>query len=132
MYRFHPANLRPNVPRRPGVYKLLRVDAKLGREVLYVGWTAPGSSATLYAALAAHVMGRLRPSLDDLRKAGGEPYFEFIADADVGCAEDFQDIAACLIARHRPRLNPCVPPPYSGRYASVDVEDADGAPAKKV
>lgn len=120
-YPFLAANLIPHAPRKPGIYKLLSVDDKMGSEVLYVGWAAPGHGETLYAALAGHMMGRLRPSSADLSKATRDVYFEYAAEADVASPEDFKDIAGALIARFKPRLNPSAPPPASGRYGPVEV-----------
>ncbi len=40
-----------------------------------------------------------------------------------GDVEDLKDIAAALIAKHKPQLNPAAPPATSGRYASVTLEE---------
>jgi len=120
-YRFLADNLIPHAPRKPGVYKILAIDEKMGSEVLFVGWAVPGHGETLYAALAGHLMGRLRPTSQDLAKAAREVYFEYLAAADVETPEDYKDIAGALIARFKPRLNPATPPPSSGKYSSVDI-----------
>lgn len=123
-YRFQAANLIPHAPRKPGVYKLLTVDERLGSETLFVGWAVPGHGESVYAALAGHMMGRLRPTPQDLGKAAKDVYFEYIVDADVSSPDDFKDIAGALISLLKPRLNPAAPAPSTGRYSSVELVDA--------
>lgn len=122
-HRFSPDALM-HAPRRPGVYQFLTPDRRAGIEVLYVGLAIAGDRGTVYGALAAHLMGHLRPTQEDMRKVAKEIYFEYLAEADVSSAEDYKDIAGALIREHTPRLNPSAPPPSSGKYESVALKRA--------
>ena len=121
-FRFKPDALPGHAPKKPGVYEFVTFDAKMTPVVLYVGVAAPGAGETVYDALAQHMMGNLRPASEDLFKAAKDVYFDFVAEWD-GDAEDLKDIAAALIAKHKPSLNPDGAPATSGRYASVTLEE---------
>ncbi len=121
-FRFKPDALPGHAPRKPGVYEFVTFDAKMAPQVLYVGVAAPGAGETVYDALAQHMMGNLRPASEDLFKAAKDVYFDFVAEWD-GDDEDLKDIAAALIAKHKPKLNPSAPPPRSGRYEAVTLEE---------
>ncbi|TPW19032.1 MAG: hypothetical protein FD126_3092 [Elusimicrobia bacterium] len=121
-FRFKPDALPGHAPRQPGVYEFVTFDAKMQPQVLYVGVAAPGAGETVYDALAQHMMGNLRPASEDLFKAAKDVYFDYVAEWD-GDVEDLKDIAAALIAKHKPQLNPAAPPATSGRYASVTLEE---------
>lgn len=121
-FRFKPDALPGHAPKKPGVYEFVTFDAKMEPQVLYVGVAAPGSGETIYDALAQHMMGNLRPASEDLFKAAKDVYFDFVAEWD-GDVEDLKDIAAALIAKHKPKLNPAAAPAVTGRYASVTLEE---------
>lgn len=121
-FRFKPDALPGHAPRKPGVYEFVTFDAKMEPQVLYVGVAAPGAGETVYDALAQHMMGNLRPASEDLFKAAKDVYFDFVAEWD-GDVEDLKDIAAALVAKHKPKLNTGAPPPTSGRYATVTLEE---------
>ena len=121
-FRFKPDALPSHAPRKPGVYEFVTFDAKMEPQVLYVGVASPGAGETVYDALAQHMMGNLRPASEDLFKAAKDVYFDYVAEWD-GDVEDLKDIAAALVAKHRPKLNPSAPPATSGRYASVTLEE---------
>lgn len=123
-FRFKPDALGSHAPKAPGVYEFVTFDEAMKPEVLYVGTALPGEGGTIYEALAAHMMGNVRPSAEDLFKAAPDIYFDYVAESDASSAEDYRDIAGALVARHKPRLNPSQPP-SSGRYASVTVEETD-------
>ena len=120
-YRLRPETLRAHAPKRPGVYELIAYDGKGAGEVLYVGAAVP---QTVYERLASHLMGNIRPTADELRKAYPELYFDFIADADVDSPEEFRDIAGALMIRHNPRYNLLQNPPSSGKYRNVTVTES--------
>ncbi|MBI5243759.1 MAG: hypothetical protein HY922_08770 [Elusimicrobia bacterium] len=120
-YRLKPEALRAHAPRRPGVYELLSCDAKGGPEVLYVGLALP---QTIYERLAAHLMGNVRPTADELRQSHPNVYFDFIAEADIESQEELRDIAGALMIRHNPRHNLLQNPPSSGKHHRVDVMEA--------
>lgn len=121
-FRFKPDALPGHAPKKPGVYEFVTFDAKMNPEVLYVGVAAPGAGETVYDALAQHMMGNLRPASEDLFKAAKDVYFDFVAEWD-GDVEDLKDIAAALIAKHKPKLNTAAAPAVTGRYASVTLEE---------
>lgn len=121
-FRFKPDALPGHAPRKPGVYEFVTFDAKMEPQVLYVGVAAPGAGETVYDALAQHMMGNLRPASEDLFKAAKDVYFDFVAEWD-GDVEDLKDIAAALVAKHKPKLNTGTPPAPTGRYASVTLEE---------
>ena len=121
----NPDEVGSHAPRRPGVYQFMAFNAAAKAEVLYVGAAVAGARGTIYDALAAHIMGNLRPSSEDLRKAADNIYFDYISEADVESPEDFKDIAAALIARLKPRLNPSNSPSlFTGRYRAVSVQES--------
>jgi len=120
-YRLRPETLRAHAPKRPGVYELIAYDGGGRSEVLYVGLALP---QTVYDRLVFHLMGNIRPTADELRKAHPELYFDFIADADVESPEEFRDIAGALMIRHNPRYNLLQNPPSSGRYRKVTVMES--------
>lgn len=121
-FRFKPDALPGHAPRKPGVYEFVTFDAKMQPEVLYVGLALPGAGETVFDALAQHMMGNRRPTSEDLFKAAKDVYFDYVAEWD-GDDEDLKDIAGALSFKHKPRLNPTTPPPSSGRYASVTLEE---------
>ena len=123
-FRFKPAALGDHAPRKPGVYEFVTFDAHMKPEVLFVGLAIPGHGETLYDAISAHMMGRLRPATEDLFKEAKDVYFDYVDGADVDSPEDFKDICAALIAQHKPRLNPSTPPLTSGKYESVELVEA--------
>lgn len=123
-YRFKPDALGAHAPKAPGVYEFVTFDRDMKPEVLYVGAALPGEGGTIYEALAAHMMGNVRPSAEDLFQAAADVYFDYVAESDASSPEDLRDIAGALVARHKPRLNPSQAP-SSGRYASVTVEETD-------
>ncbi|MDE2292537.1 MAG: GIY-YIG nuclease family protein [Elusimicrobia bacterium] len=119
-FRFKPDALPSHAPRKTGVYEFVTFDAKMNPQVLYVGLA--GAGQTVFDALAQHMMGNRRPASEDLFKAAKDVYFDYVAEWD-GDDEDLKDIAAALIAKHKPRLNPSSPPPVSGRYEAVTLEE---------
>lgn len=119
-YRFKPDALPSHAPRQPGVYEFVMFDPNVQPIVLYVGLALPG---TVYDALASHMMGRVRPSADDLFNVNKDIYFDYVAQADVSSPEDLKDIAGALIAKHKPRLNASLPVPSSGKYSEVALEE---------
>lgn len=125
-FRFKPDALGSHAPRKSGVYEFVTFDAQMKPEVLYVGLAIPGQGGSIYEAVAAHMMGNLRPSTEDLFKAAKDIYFDYVDSADVADDEEFKDIAGALIAKHKPRLNPSSPPPSSGKFAAVTVEEIEG------
>lgn len=118
-YRFKPDALPNHAPKQPGVYEFVIFDQKMNPIVLYVGLALPG---TVYEALAAHLMGNLRPTSDELFRISKDVYFDFVRSADIESSEDLKDIAAALIAKHKPRLNQS-PAAFSGKYSSVKLEE---------
>jgi hypothetical protein len=124
-YRFKPDALMPHAPRKSGVYEFVTFDAEMKPEVLYVGLAIPGEGNTIYEAVAAHMMGNARPTTEDLFKTAKDVYFDYVDHAEGADDEDFKDIAGALIKRHSPRLNPSTPPPSSGKYGTVTVEEVD-------
>lgn len=124
-YRFKPDALMPHAPRKSGVYEFVTFDAQMKPEVLFIGLAIPGDGGSIYEAVAAHMMGNLRPTTEDLFKAAKDVYFDYVDGADVDDDEDFKDIAGALIRKHGPRLNPSTPPPASGKYGSVAIEEMD-------
>lgn len=121
-YRFEPDALTEHAPRKPGIYQLLSCGADAQAKVLYIGAADGRRFKTVYAALAAHLMGNARPNSQDLARVSAEVYFDFI-ETEPGSAEDILDAAGTLIARHRPRLNGGTPP-SSGRYGAIVLEEA--------
>ncbi|MBI4386447.1 MAG: hypothetical protein HY551_03620 [Elusimicrobia bacterium] len=120
-YRFKPDALVPHAPQKPGVYEFVMFDAQLQPIVLFVGLAYP---KTLFEALSDHLMGRLRPSAEELFKISKDIYFDYVASADVSSDEEYKDIAGALIAKHQPRLNPAGQAISSGRYGTVALEEA--------
>ena len=118
-FRFKPDALGSHAPHQPGVYEFVTFDEKVQPIVLFVG-VAP---TTIYEALANHLMGNIQPTSDELFKAAKDIYFDYVASADTGSPEDFGDIAAALIAKHRPKLNPAGKTTATGRYAAVTLEE---------
>lgn len=118
-YRLAAENVTARAPRKPGVYRILSTDERLSCETLYVGLGLP----TVYRALADQVMGNVRPTAADLARGGRELYFEFSVEADVESPEEYKDIAAALIRREKPRMNPSTPPPSSGRHGRAEVRE---------
>lgn len=121
-YRFKPEALPNHAPRRPGVYEFVAFNAKMEPQVLYVGLASPG---TIYDALGAHMMGNLRPTLEDLQAGGKEVHFDFVEWSQGDSPEDLRDIAGALMIRHNPRLNHNDNPPSSGRYSKVILQEED-------
>jgi excinuclease UvrABC nuclease subunit len=117
-WRFAPDTLPAHAPKRPGVYEL--IDANKGSEVLYVGLACP---ETLYARLAAHAMGKIRPTFDELVRARGEVFFDYVAEPADAAPEDLRDIAGALMIQHNPPYNLRDNPPASGRFGRVLVEE---------
>lgn len=124
-FRFKPDALGPHAPRVPGVYEFVTFNKAMEPEVLYVGLALPGSGKTIFDALAAHLMGNIRPSSEDLFKAAPDVYFDYVAEADTESLDELKDIAGALIARHKPRLQPSTPAPSSGKYSQVSVSEVD-------
>lgn len=122
-FRFKPDALPSHAPRSAGVYEFVTFNAKMEPRVLYVGLALPGDGETIYDALAAHMVGSRRPASEDLFKASKDIYFDYVAGWDGDSPEDLKDIAGALMAKHGPKLNPTTPPPTSGRYASVALEE---------
>ncbi len=122
-FRFKPDALGSHAPRKPGVYEFITFDKEMKPEILYVGLALPGKGETIYDAIAAHMMGNIRPTTEDLFNASKDIYFDFVDEVDVESSEEHKDIAGALIRRHKPRLNPQVPPPSSGKYDSVAIEE---------
>jgi hypothetical protein len=118
-YRLEAANVTAHAPRKPGVYRILSTDEKLSCETLYVGLGLP----TVYRALADQLMGNVRPTAGDLSKGKRELYFEFSVEADVESPEEYKDIAAALIRLEKPRMNPAIRPPSSGRHPRSSVQE---------
>ena len=124
-YRFKPDALGSHAPRKPGVYEFVAFNERMEPEVLYVGLALPGGLKTIFDALAAHMMGNVRPTAEDLFKAAKDVYFDYVLVADVDSPEDFKDIAGALMAKHKPRLNPPgAPLPSSGKYPKVELQEA--------
>ncbi|MBI3548012.1 MAG: hypothetical protein HY078_03060 [Elusimicrobia bacterium] len=121
-FRFKPDALPSHAPRQPGVYEFVMFDANVQPIVLFVGLALPG---TVYDALAAHMMGNIRPSADDLFRISKDIYFDYVASADVSSPEDLKDIAGALVAKHKPRLNPAEPKFSSGQYAGVQLQEVE-------
>jgi len=113
-FRLRPGELA-QAPRRPGVYEFLAYGRKGEPEVLYVGLAL---ERTLYDHIADHLMGNLRPSVPELRRAHEEVFFDFLEAAD-GSADDLKDIAGELMIRHNPRHNLLQNPPSSGRHRKI-------------
>ncbi len=124
-FRFKPAALGDHAPHKPGVYEFVTFNAAMEPEVLFVGLAIPGDGESINAAVAAHMMGNARPNSDDLFKAAKDIYFDYVDGADVDDPQDFKDIAGALIEKHKPRLNPSTPPPSSGKYGPVTLEEVD-------
>jgi hypothetical protein len=122
-FRFKPDALPSHAPRNPGVYEFVTFNAKMEPIVLFVGLALPGDGETIYDALAAHMVGSRRPASEDLFKAAKDIYFDYVAGWDGESADDLRDIAGALCAKHAPKLNPSTPPPSSGRYATVTLEE---------
>ncbi|MFH2203066.1 MAG: hypothetical protein ABIJ96_08135 [Elusimicrobiota bacterium] len=120
---FSPENLGPHAPRRAGVYRLHLLDRRMRAEVLYVGLALAERGQTIHSALAAHIMGNQRPAKSDLLKEGPDIFFDYVLEPQPGASADLMDIAGALISQHRPRLNPSTPPPSSGRYRRVALEE---------
>lgn len=118
-FRFKPDALGSHAPHSAGVYEFVTFDAKVQPIVLYVGLALPG---TIYDALAGHMMGNIRPSSDELFKAAKDIYFDYVATADIASPDEFKDIAAALIAKHRPRFNTGAAP-SSGKFSAVRLEE---------
>lgn len=122
-FRFKPDALPSHAPRKPGVYEFVTFDEKMQPKVLFVGLALPGAGDTVYAALAQHMMGNLRPASEDLFKAAKDVYFDYVSGWDGDSLEDLKDIAGALVSKHRPPLNPTTPPPSSGRFSEVALEE---------
>ncbi len=120
-YRFKPDALPAHAPRRPGVYEFVTFDASGNAVVLYVGLALEGG---VYEALSRHMTGQAEPAAAQLFAVSKDIYFDYVAQADIESLEDFKDIAGALIAKHGPRFN-AGQPPDSGRYASVEVAEAE-------
>lgn len=118
-FRFKPDALPNHAPKQSGVYEFVMFDQKMNPIVLYVGLALPG---TVYEHLAAHLMGNMRPTGDDLFRIAKDVYFDYVQTADIDSPEDFRDIAAALIAKNKPRLNQA-PAAFSGKYSSVKLEE---------
>jgi hypothetical protein len=120
-FPFETDSLLAHAPRRGGVYEIIGYGKSPDPEVLYVGLACPG---TIFDRLAAHLMGKIRPTGEDLSRAGREVFFDFVAGPQDAGPEDWKDIAGALMIRHNPRFNLLDNPPSSGRYASVRVEES--------
>jgi hypothetical protein len=118
-FRLLPEEL-DKAPRTPGVYEFLAYDPKGKAEVLFVGLALPGS---VHGRLLDHLMGNIRPTVDELRRAHADVYFDFIADADAGSPDDLKDIAGELMIQHNPRHNLLQNPPSSGRYRKITLTE---------
>ncbi len=119
-YRFKPDALPNHAPRKPGVYEFVAFNAKMEPQILFVGLASTG---TVYDALGAHMMGNLRPTLEDLQGANKDVYFDFVEWSDGDSPDDLKDIAGALMIRNNPRLNLNDNPPASGRYARVELKE---------
>lgn len=118
-FRFKPDALGSHAPKQPGVYEFVMFDPQVQPIVLYVGLALPG---TIYEALAGHIMGNGRPTSEELFKVNKDIYFDYVASADISSPEDFKDIAAALILKHKPRFNTGAAP-SSGKYSEVALEE---------
>ncbi len=121
-FRFKPDALGSHAPRKPGVYEFIAFDKEMKPEVLYVGLALPGGGETIYDAIAAHMIGNIRPTSEDLFNTAEDIYFDFVDEADLEFPEEHKDIAGALIRRHKPRLNPQGPPPSSGPEDTVTIK----------
>ena len=117
-YRFKPDALDSHAPRSPGVYEFVIFDPQLQPIVLYVGLTD-----SIYASLAKHLMGSIKPTSDELFKISRDVYFDYVAASDAKDADDWKDIAGALIRRHNPRLNAGGAVPSSGRYQEIELDE---------
>ncbi len=114
-FRYKPEALHNHAPHQAGVYEFVTFDAQRQAQVLYVGL-----AGSIFDALSAHMTGKAAPVWDDLFKVAPDIYFDYVAAADVDSEEEWKDIAAALIAKHKPRFN-SGPAPSSGRHAEVEL-----------
>jgi len=124
-FRFKPDALGSHAPRKSGVYEFVTFNAEMKPEVLFVGLAIPEEGGTIHDAIAAHMMGNARPTTEDLFKAAKDVYFDYVDQASIDDEQDFKDIAGALIEKHKPRLNPSTPPPSSGKYGAITIEEVD-------
>ena len=90
--------------------------------MLFVGLASTG---TVYDAMGAHMMGNLRPTLEDLQAGNKDVYFDFVEWSDGDSPDDLKDIAGALMIRNNPRLNLNDNPSASGRYAKVELKEEE-------
>ncbi len=121
-FRFKPDALYSHAPPKSGVYEFVTFDAAGKPTVLYVGLAVDG--ATVFDQLQKHISGKAQPTAEQLFALSKDIYFDYVADADILDIQELKDIAGALIAKHQPRLN-VDPPPSSGRYGSVRVEEVE-------
>ncbi|PCI37162.1 MAG: hypothetical protein COB53_07320 [Elusimicrobia bacterium] len=112
------------------MYKFLTFDAEMKPEVLYIGLGIPGQGESIHDAVASHMMGNTRPNTEDLLKAANDIYFEYV-DADIEDPEEFKDIAGALIKKHKPRLNPSMAPPSTGKHGPITLEEWTETPQER-
>jgi excinuclease UvrABC nuclease subunit len=120
-FRFKPDAIPGHAPASPGVYEFVTFDEKKQAQVLYVGLALDG---TIQQSLVEHMMAKRRPTADDLFGKHKDVYFDYVARASGQEPEDLKDIAAALIAKHKPAFN-SEPSPSSGRFQSVQLEEVE-------
>ena len=118
-FRFKEDALPSHAPHKPGVYEFVTFDEKKNAHVLYVGVAIERS---VFQALDDHFHNRAVPSAKDLFALSPDIYFDYVASADIAELDELKDVAAALIAKHKPRFNQG-PTPASGRHAAVEVEE---------
>ncbi len=120
-FRFKPDAIPGHAPGGPGVYEFVTFDAARRAKVLYVGVAL---DQTVQQVLMEHLLGRRSPTANELFGAAPDVYFDFVAKSDAKGPEDLKDIAAALIARHKPPFNQGSTP-ATGRFEKVHVQEVD-------
>ncbi|MBI4054882.1 MAG: hypothetical protein HY402_01975 [Elusimicrobia bacterium] len=120
-FRFKLDALLSHAPDAPGVYEFVTFDSERNPRVLYVGIAHPES---IHACLAEHLEDKKSPTAQELFSQWKDIYFDYVARTREQSPEDFQDIAAALITKHRPPLN-TAPLAFSQRYQKVRLQEVE-------